>query len=96
MNLDGDVELDDTVRERIRELLVQLAAARSVRGTTFCPSEVARAVHKTEARWRALMPAVREEADAMVKEGTLVATQRGKEVVGALNAVRGPLRLRAR
>jgi hypothetical protein len=83
------------VRERIRALLAQLAAARSTRGTSFCPSEVARAVHKPEARWRTLMPTVREEADAMVTAGKLVATQRGARVRGSLAYVRGPLRLRA-
>lgn len=91
-----DDDDDDAAREHICALLVQLAASRSARGTTFCPSEVARAVHQSEAKWRALMPAVREEADALVQKGVLVATQRGKLVRGSLRDVRGPFRLKAR
>jgi Protein of unknown function (DUF3253) len=45
---------------------------------SICPSEVARALCANQANWRALMPAVREAARKLAREGRLVITQRGK------------------
>lgn len=47
---------------------------------SICPSEVARALAADEAEWRALMPAVRETAAAMRREGRLRITHRGMDV----------------
>lgn len=57
-------------------------------GTTFCPSEVARALADD---WRPLMPAIREEAARLAAEGRLRVTQGGAPA-DALTA-KGPIRL---
>jgi hypothetical protein len=76
---------------RIAAAIEALARPRAARGATVCPSEVARALEGgSEARWRALMPAVRAVAAAMPDR--VAATQRGAPV-DAL-AARGPIRLR--
>ena len=59
--------------EAIRDMLLR-SAARRAEGATFCPSEVARALHKD---WRPLMPEVRRVAAALCDEGRLRCTQKG-------------------
>lgn len=76
---------DRTIRDAIHE---RLAARRE--GATICPSEAARALASGDA-WRALMPRVREVADAEAAAGRLVVTQRGRTV--RAREVRGPIRL---
>ncbi len=66
---------------------------RTERVTSFCPSEVARAVDP--GAWRRLMPLVRELAAHLVEEGLLLCTQRGKRAhplltPGALRLQRAP------
>lgn len=75
----------------IRKALLELAAEREV-DTTFCPSEAAR---RLDTDWRPLMPKVREVAAALVAEGQLVCTQRGRQVhpqeaKGAIRLARKP------
>lgn len=77
---------------RIRAELERLASLRAARGSTFCPSEVARAVARD---WRPLMPIVRSVAAEMIAARVLEATQRGALVEGSILAARGPIRLRA-
>ena len=77
---------------RIRAELARFAALRAARGSTFCPSEVARAVARD---WRPLMHAVRSVAAEMIAARLLEATQRGALVEGSILAARGPIRLRA-
>ena len=60
-------------------------------GKTICPSEVARALGRDEADWRAIMPAIRAEASALAREGQIVVLQKGLPVEASL--ARGPLRL---
>ena len=76
----------EVVEQRVRLELLRLAQLRAATGSTFCPSEVARAVAR---EWRPLMPLVRKVA----RELGLEATQRGNRV-SILNA-KGPIRLRA-
>ena len=64
-------------------LLERLAGLQS--GTTFCPSEVARALSED---WRPLMPLVRQVAADMSE---IVATQKGAPVDPVM--ARGPIRL---
>jgi len=83
------------LRAAVRAEIARFTAARAP-PSTFCPSEVARAMRRSEAEWRALMPLVRAEAAAMIGEGAdLEATQRGVPLRALLDAV-GPIRLRAK
>ena len=59
-------------------------------GATVCPSEVARAL-AGDGPWRALMPAVREAAAVLAKEGRLSVTRGGEEVDATSPG--GPIRL---
>lgn len=79
--------------EAIRASLLALARGRAPK--TLCPSEVARAVADDEEAWRALMPRVREAAAALIAEGLIEATQKGK-LIDDPRAARGPIRLRLR
>jgi hypothetical protein len=88
---DGDTSAD--IEARLRAELLRLAPLRAVRGATFCPSEVARAV--APAHWRPLMPAVRAVAAGLIADGALEATQRGVPLTCSVVAARGPIRLRA-
>lgn len=65
------------------------AAARRGAGRTLCPSEVARDVDPEG--WRALMPAVREQAARLAAEGLIAVTQGGRPVDA--RTARGPIRL---
>lgn len=60
-------------------------------GATICPSEAARRV-AGDGGWRALMPAARAAAAALVTAGKVEVTQ-GGEVVDPGTA-RGPIRIR--
>ncbi|MEL7415449.1 MAG: DUF3253 domain-containing protein [Pseudomonadota bacterium] len=75
MILDGEIEAAIRVR----------AAARP---TSFCPSEIARALAED---WRPLMPEIRRVAARMQADGNLTATQRGTPVIA--DEARGPIRL---
>ena len=70
----------------IAAALLRLAEERGEK--TFCPSEVPRALSPD---WRALMPAIREEAERLVEAGKLRCSQNG-ELASPLRA-RGPIRL---
>lgn len=62
-------------------------------GGSICPSDVARALERDEDRWRALVPAVRDVARRLAREGRLRVTQRDQDL--SLEPVwRGPIRLR--
>lgn len=73
--------------DRIRAAILDLALRRG-RGTSLCPSEVAKAL---AGDWRPLMPEVRAVAATMPE---ILATQRGVEVDP--RTARGPIRLRLR
>jgi hypothetical protein len=59
---------------------------------TICPSEVARALGKTEAEWRPLMRPVRDVAAKLADAGELEVSQRGEPVDPRDH--RGAIRLR--
>lgn len=73
--------------EAIRAEIERQVAARGER--SVCPSEVARALAED---WRPLMPAVREEAGALLDAGELRVTQKEADVDP--RTARGPIRLR--
>ena len=75
-----------------RAVLTRLATRRP--GVTICPSEVARALAPEEAAWRALMPAIREAARTLARDGRLRVTQRGRPLDPEA-AWSGPVRLAA-
>ena len=60
-----------------REAILALVAARGV-GKTICPTEAARAV--SEAKWRAVLPAIRAEAVRLAKSGAISIYRKGKPV----------------
>lgn len=74
--------------EAIRAVICDLLARRGP-GKSICPSDAARALSDA---WRPLMPLVRAEAAAMVAQGHLIITQKGRAV--APETARGPIRLR--
>ena len=74
-------------RAQIEAVLLRLAAGRP--GRTFCPSEAARALSPED--WRALMPAVREEAESLVARALLRCSQKGIPVLPT--QATGPIRL---
>jgi diadenosine tetraphosphate (Ap4A) HIT family hydrolase len=81
---------------RIRSVIVSLLAKRAP-SSSICPSEVARAMHPgDEVAWRALMPEVREVAQAMAAQGVVRITRKGQPVpqadlhTGAIRLSRGP------
>lgn len=74
-----------------RQAILDLLAQRDA-GKTICPSEAARALGGDEGV-RPLMPIVRDAARALAGEGRIEILQRGERV--DLDAVRGPIRLRA-
>ncbi|OLR91776.1 DUF3253 domain-containing protein [Actinokineospora bangkokensis] len=76
----------DPTPERIAEVL----RARLARGTSACPSEIARALRPRG--WRPLMDPVREVAARLAERGELEVTQRGEPVDPA--RARGPVRYR--
>ncbi|MDQ6606458.1 MAG: DUF3253 domain-containing protein [Actinomycetota bacterium] len=85
-NLGAGGAPSDEAERAILDLLAQ-----QDRGKTICPSEAARRLAGPD--FRALMPTVREAARALAAAGRIEITQRGEPV--DLDAVRGPVRLRA-
>ncbi len=67
-------------RERIEAEMLALAAARGA-GKTICPSEVARAIGGPHPDgWGPLMTPIRKVAVALMKEGRVVITRKGRPV----------------
>ena len=65
--------------------------ARRRKGSTICPSEVARALVPDEVPWRELMPRVRQVAQALAQENRIVVTRGGVPVDAMSDG--GPIRL---
>jgi hypothetical protein len=63
-------------KAEVARCILRLLRARD--GKTICPSEVARAFDPKD--FRALMPAVREAAAALLVRGRIRVTQRGQPV----------------
>lgn len=82
---------------RVRRAIWSLAVARGP-AKTLCPSEAARAISNAgEDAWRAALPAVREAAADLAREGRLEVCQRGKAIDSATSVAEwpgGPVRLR--
>jgi hypothetical protein len=82
---------------QIEAAIIDLLARRSV-DSTICPSEAARALTApgSAGAWRAMMPRVRDVAQAMADRDWLQITQRGLPVArselhrGAIRLRRGP------
>lgn len=71
---------DDTIAERLRETLLDLAATRGA-GKSFCPSEAARLIGGSHPDgWGPLMTPVRRIAIALADEGRLIIYRKGKPV----------------
>ncbi len=67
-------------RNRIETEMLTLAAARGP-GKTICPSEVARAIGGPHPDgWGPLMTPIRKVAVALMKEGRIVITRKGRPV----------------
>ncbi|MDO9355743.1 MAG: DUF3253 domain-containing protein [Solirubrobacteraceae bacterium] len=79
-------DADAHIERQIFALLDERAA-----GATICPSEVARAMHASEPRWRAAMPRIREVAGRLAGRGLLRVTRKGAEVEATSEG--GPIRL---
>lgn len=77
--------------KKISNCHLQFANERGI-DKTFCPSEVARSVFPNN--WREKMDLVREAADLLVKEGTLVVMQNGQIKEALPSDLKGPIRLR--
>lgn len=77
--------------EEIQGAILRLAAARGA-GKSICPSEVARELRPED--WRPLMGAVRREAAALSRAGSLEILRKGKPVPP--EGMRGVIRLRAK
>lgn len=76
------------IAEQIRLLLSRRAAEASI-----CPSEVARAMETPSLAWRAMMPAVRDVATEMARDGEIRITQ-GEAQIDPTSPVNGAIRLR--
>ena len=81
---------------QIEAAIVTLLGRRNPQ-TSICPSEAARLMGGSEeAAWRALMPMVRDVAQALAERGVLQITRRGQPVHqaqlhhGAIRLRRGP------
>ncbi len=79
-----------TDSDAISASIERLVDARA-EDATVCPSEVARELVGETGPWRELMPAVREAAAELARQGRLVVTRAGVEV-DALSGG-GPIRL---
>jgi hypothetical protein len=77
------------IRDEILRMLLMLKSGESI-----CSSDAARAFGP---KWREMMPAVREVAVDMVRDGSIEITQKG-EVVDIeqrnIESIKGPIRLR--
>jgi hypothetical protein len=76
--------------KRIRSEILRQLDARGT-GKSICPSEIARALADDEQEWRAMMPAIREQAAYLSREGAIIVTQKGQMV--ELQEAKGPIRL---
>ena len=74
----------------IESVMLALIAKRGLHSSA-CPSEVARALSKSN--WRALMPRVRDLAWQLMQLGQLDISQGGVSIAGNARVV-GPLRIR--
>ena len=74
----------------IETAILVLIAKRGLQSSA-CPSEVARALSKSN--WRALMPRVRDAAWRLVEHGQLDISQGGVSIAGNARVV-GPIRIR--
>lgn len=74
---------------KARETTLALLAARA-EGASVCPSEVARALTPSTGDWRAVMPEVHAEVDAMAAEGLVRLSWKGR----MLPSRAGPYRIR--
>ncbi len=81
---------DDSERALLRQGILDLLADRR-EGATICPSEVPRLLFPD--RWRDFMPATREEAVRLCREGRVSICQKG-EPIDPTGELRGPIRLR--
>lgn len=82
-------EISASDRSRIAATIEQLARPRAAKSGTICPSEVARALWKSEQEWRAKMGAVRAVAADMSDK--VIFTQKGEQVAPD---AKGPVRLK--
>lgn len=73
----------------IKATILKEAAMRGPEKST-CPSEIARKLFPEN--WRAHMPAIREEAIALQKQGLVLITQKGESVDTA--EIKGPIRIK--
>ncbi|MEU1463813.1 DUF3253 domain-containing protein [Streptomyces sp. NPDC005727] len=81
-------DTDRSMEDAVLELL-----DRRARGASVCPSDVARAVHRSDDDgWRELMEPVRRAAARLAARGEVEITQRGAPVDPA--PARGPIRIR--
>ncbi|MDX6676015.1 MAG: hypothetical protein QOE31_67 [Solirubrobacteraceae bacterium] len=78
-------------RSEAQRAILDLLARRDP-GKTICPSDAARALGG-DGGFRPLMPVVRDAARALVEEGRIEVTQRGRPV--DIGRARGAIRLRA-
>jgi hypothetical protein len=87
------MEHEDASNKDIRdEILRMLLMMKS--GESICPSDVARTFGQ---KWREIMPAVREVAADMVRDGSIEITQKGEPVdieERNVESIKGPIRLR--
>ncbi len=77
------------IRDEILRMLLMLKSGESI-----CPSDAARSFG---AKWREMMPAVREVAVDLVRDGTIEVTQQGQVVdieERNIETIKGPIRLR--
>jgi hypothetical protein len=77
------------IRDEILRMLLMMKGGESI-----CPSDAVRGFSQ---RWREMMPAVREVAADMVRDGSIEVIQKG-EVVDieerSIESIKGPIRLR--
>jgi len=79
---------ESEIAAAIRSLLNARAPTASI-----CPSDAARYLASRPSRWRALMPAIRDAAAALARDGEIRIT-RGKEELAPDAITGGPIRLR--
>jgi hypothetical protein len=72
--------------------IVELLARRAPT-SSICPSDAARACVDDSPQWRALMPAARDAAAALARDGVIVITQ-GDQTLDPADIAHGPIRLR--
>lgn len=75
--------------EGIADAILAMAAARGA-GSSFCPSEVARALDPAD--WRPLLGAVRSAAARLAQAGRIDILRKGRRIPP--EAMRGVIRLR--